>query len=87
MEYRLDKVEAPADKTNSKEKVDDKRNIKNLEGCLAVSEFFQKPTYRALKSVGVNAGTQRTVTSLMDLGADPNLVSSSFLPAKWWSFV
>lgn len=80
LEQTLTKEELPEDTANSKDGVFGKRNYDNLEGCLALSTFFQKPKYRFLISVGANAGMPRTVASLMDTGAGLNHFNNSFLP-------
>lgn len=43
--------------------------------------------YLVLISVGVNIGTQRTVTSVLDTGANQPLFNSLSLPPNWRSYV
>lgn len=68
------KQKAPENRPNSEGEIFDNRNYDNFEDCLELFKFFQNPKYRALISVGINAGTQRTVASLLDMGAGPNLI-------------
>lgn len=47
----------PTRPNECKDEVLDKRSLHIMEDCLALSWFFQNPTYRALISAGASAGT------------------------------
>lgn len=76
LEHLSVRQEAAANKSDLKVEVLDKTKYKNLENRLALSMIFQKPLYRVLVSICINAGMPRFVASLLDTGASPNLIYS-----------
>lgn len=87
MEHPSTKEKTPSDMVTSNDDILHKSNSDNLENCLALSPPFQKPAYQIVIPLGVRAGMQSTVESLLDTGAGLDLINSSFLPPKWRSYV
>lgn len=45
--------------------------------------FFRKVTHRVRIEIGVTSKVLTTVNSLLDTGANPNLINKDFLPLFW----
>lgn len=56
------------------------RKVYSLSDCLALSSSFQNILYGVFVLVEVSSRAQRIVAGLLDTGAVPSLVNSSFLP-------
>lgn len=83
LEYLLTKEKALADTASSEDQVLEKRNFDNLVDCVSLSTFIRDPTYHTLLTVKANAGTQRTMASLLDTCAGPALINSLLIPPNW----
>lgn len=87
-EYPLPKEDIPVEMANSDDRVLRGRKVDNLEYCLALFLFCQKPRYQDFIKVGANTETQHTLVSLfIGYEADPELVKCSFLPPNWQPYV
>lgn len=87
IEHPSTREEAASEKAKSEDKILDIEKCDNLKDCQALSMFFQKPNCRVMISVGINAGTQRTIASLLNTDAGLNLVQRSFFPPNGRSHV
>lgn len=75
----MDNKKERTDEAELEKEVLDTTIIQNLDEWLAVSSLLQKPTYRVLISLGVNAGIYLTVQSLLDNEANFSLFNRLFL--------